>query len=301
MRASDGAYCRGGRRRDTKETAPYGTGMRYTAVIILCFLSWVVRAAETTPGTKPDAGGVLIEPREGEIEPGTTLTFTFPTAMVGADRIDVANQPLPFASKPRLEGEFLWKSATECVFTVQEVIPAASYSLTLVPQLADASGKPVEAPDWSAEFTTPEFSVTADFEESGHLGARPQLGLESTYAVRLAEVAEHSYFQDRDSRQRFPTEVIQTGENLNEGHEFRVGPREPLQVGRTYDLIIDGLLDAKSRQPLPYLKVFPAGTTAPLKVDWVGAFNHPLDEPEIDIRFNDEIDPAEATSGKIRV
>src|SRR5271165_3298449 len=85
MRASDGAYCRGGRRRDTKETAPYGTGMRYTAVIILCFLSWVVRAAETTPGTKPDAGGVLIEPREGEIEPGTTLTFTFPTAMVGAE------------------------------------------------------------------------------------------------------------------------------------------------------------------------------------------------------------------------
>jgi len=275
--------------------------MRYPLLIFLCFIAWFGRAAEMEPKTKPDAGGVLIEPSEGEIEPGTALTFTFPAAMVRADQIDVADQALPFVSQPGLEGEFLWKSQTEGVFTVRGVIPGATYRLTLAPQLVDASDKPVEAPDWSAEFTTPEFSVTADFEKSGHLSARPQLGLESTYAVRLAEVAEHSYFQDRDSRQRFPAEVIQTGESPDEAHEFRVGPREPLQVGRTYDLIIDGLLDARSRQPLPYLKVFAAGRTVPLKVDWVGAFNHPLDEPEIDIRFNDEIDPAEAASGKIRV
>jgi uncharacterized protein YfaS (alpha-2-macroglobulin family) len=221
--------------------------------------------------------------------------------MIRADRIDVADQALPFVSQPRLEGEFLWKSPTEGVFTVRGVIPGASYRLTLTPQLADADDKPVEAPGWSAEFTTPAFSVTTDFEESGHLSDHAQLSLESTYPVCFTEVAEHSYFQDRDSRQRFPAEVIETGESSNEGSEFRVGPRGPLPVGRTYDLIIDGLLDAKSRQPLPYLKVFPAGTTAPLKVEWVGAFNHPLQEPEIDIRFNDEIAPTEATSGKIRV
>jgi uncharacterized protein YfaS (alpha-2-macroglobulin family) len=275
--------------------------MRYAPFIILFFFSWVVRATETASNTKPDAGGVLIEPAEGEIEPGTTLTFTFPTAMVGAGRIDVADQPLPFVSDPQLEGGLLWKSTTECVFTVRGVIPGSTYRLTLAPDLADAAGKPVEAPDWSAEFTTPQFSVTTDFEESEHLSNRPQIPLESTYAVRFSEVAEHSYFQDRDSRQQFPTEVIQTGESSTEGREFRVGPREPLPVNRTYDLIVDGLLDAKSRQPLPYLKVFPTGTTAPLKIEWVGAFNHPLQEPEIDIKFNDEIDPAVAASGKIRV
>jgi len=275
--------------------------MRYALLIFLCFITWVGRGTETEQKTKPDAGGVLVEPSEGEIEPGTTLTFTFPTAMVGADRIDVADQALPFVSQPRLEGGFLWKSPTEGVFTVRRVVPGATCRLTLAPQLADASDKPVEAPDWSAEFTTPEFSVTTDFEESGHLSDRPQLSLESTYAVRFAEVAEHSYFQDRDSRRHFMAEVIQTGESPTEGREFRVGPREPLPVSRTYDLIIDGLLDAESRQPLPYLKVFPAGTTAPLKVEWVGAFNHPLEEPKIDIRFNDEIDPTEAASGKIRV
>ena len=83
--------------------------MRY--IIILLLVSWTL--AETAPNTKPDAGGVLIEPSEGEIEAGTTLTFTFPTAMVGADRIDLADQPLPFVSKPQLEGGFLWKSPTE--------------------------------------------------------------------------------------------------------------------------------------------------------------------------------------------
>ena len=276
--------------------------MRYAPFIILFFFSWVVGAAETTSNTKPDAGGVLVEPGEGEIEPGTTLTFTFPSAMVGADRIDVADQPLPFVSNPQLEGGLLWKSATECVFTVQGVIPATTYRLTLAPELADAAGKPVEAPDWSAEFTTPPFSVTTDFEESEHLSSRPQIPLESTYPVRFSEVPHHSYFQDRDSRQRFPTEVILSGENATEeGREFRVGSREPLPVNRTYDLIVDGLPEAKSRRPLPYLKVFPAGTAAPLKIEWVGAFNHPLQKPEIDIKFNDEIDPAAAASGNVRV
>jgi uncharacterized protein YfaS (alpha-2-macroglobulin family) len=273
--------------------------MRYALFLSLCVIAWVGHAAE--PTTKPDAGGVLIEPDKGEIEPGTTLRITFPKAMVGADRLDVAGQVLPFVSQPGLEGEFLWKSPTECAFTVRGVVPGTTYRLTLVPQLADAAGTPVEAPDWGVQFTTPQFSVTADFEESGHLSALPQLPLESTYPVRFTEVAGHGYFQDRDSRQRFPVEVIQTGESPTEGREFRLGPREPLPVDRTYDLIIDGLLDAKSRQPMPYLKVFAVGRTLPLKVEWVGAFNHPLEEPEICIRFNDGIEPAEATSGKIRI
>jgi hypothetical protein len=145
--------------------------------------------------SKPDAGGVLIEPEEGDIEPGTALTFIFATAMVGADRIDVADQPIPFVSNPQLDGGLLWKSTTECVFTVQGVIPAAKYRLSLAPGLTDAGGRPLADPDWSAEFTTPPFNITTDFEESEHLSSRPQIPLESTYAVRFSEVAEHSYFQ----------------------------------------------------------------------------------------------------------
>src|SRR5262249_18165196 len=137
------------------------------------------------------------------------------------------------------------------------------------------------------------------------LPARPQVYLESTYAVRLDEAAEHIYFQDRDSHERFPVEIIQTTEEKSagppEGTGFRVGPRQPLPVGHTFDLIVNGLLDARSRRPLPYLQVFPAGTTEPLKVEWLAAFNHVLEEPAIRIKFNDEIDPVEVTPERIRV
>ena len=273
--------------------------MRTAILTLLFFAPCLVFGAERD--SSPEAGAVVIEPSEGQIEPGTTLTLTFPTAMVGADLLGVANQPLPFLSEPSLEGEFLWKSPTEGVFTVRGVVAGATYHLTLARGLADISGKPVSAPDWSAEFTTQAFSISTDFEESEHLSDHAQIPLESTYNVDLTEVAQHSYFQDRDTRQRFAVEALQTGEKSIEAKEFRVAPRAPLPAGRTYDLIIDGLLDAKSRQRLPYPKVFPVGTTAPLKIEWVGAFNHPLEEPEIRIKFNDYIDPAEAKPETIHI
>ena len=61
------------------------------------------------------------------------------------------------------------------------------------------------------------------------------------------------------------------------------------------------MVEAKSRRPLQYLKVFPIGKTEPLKIDWVGGFNHALDEAAIRIKFSDDIDPNEATPAKIRI
>ncbi|PYJ97975.1 MAG: hypothetical protein DME68_07700, partial [Verrucomicrobia bacterium] len=260
---------------------------------------------ETKSNTKPDAGGVLIEPSEGEIAAGAELTITFPNAMVGTDKIDMSGQPSPFVSEPKIEGEFLWKSQTEGVFTVKAVIAGAKHRLTLVRDLKDASGKRVDAPGWSAEFSAAPFSITSDFTEHEQLDSQPQIPLDSNYNVRLTEVAEHVYFQDRDSRQRFPVDVIlRSDEKLSEqpeAQDFRVAPRQPLPMDRTYDLVINGLLDAKSRRPLPYLKVFPAGKTAPLKVEWVVARNSGFDEPSIDIKFIDAIDPREITADRIHV
>jgi len=268
-------------------------------VILLCFFPWLQLVE--AQGDQEE-GEVQIEPSEGEIQPGATIRFTFPTAMVAADRLDVANQPLPFQSEPKLQGEFLWKSPTEGAFTIREVVAGASYHLTLVPGLVDVDGKPVKAANWSADFTAPTFSVSSDFEESAHINSRVQVPLGSTYEVKLAEVAEHAYFQDRDSRQRFAAEAIQTNENPVEAKVFRVAPREPLPVDRIYDLVVDGLLDSKTRQPLAYPKVFPIGKAAPLKIEWVGAFNHPLQEPEIHIKFTDSVEPSEATiPGNVRI
>jgi hypothetical protein len=230
--------------------------MKGALIILFWLLPWIGRSA-ATQNQSPDGGVVLVEPSSGEIEIGTVLTFTFPTSMIGIADIDVPNQPLPFTSRPELEGEFLWKSQTEGTFTVKRVKAGATYHLGLAAGLNDLANKPVLAKDWSAEFTTPQFSVTSDFEFRNELGSQPQLPLESTYNVRLTDVAEHAYFQDRDSRQRYPADIIQNQDDSQEAREFRVTPRDQLPAGRTYDLIVDGLLDASSHEPLSYPRVFP--------------------------------------------
>ena len=187
---------------------------------------------------------------------------------------------------------------------MSSVVAEARHRLTLAPGLKDATGKPFVVKDWSAEFKTPKFAITTEFNERKQLRAPANLS-DSAYAVRLDEAAQHIYFQDREGHQRFPVEVIQTAEGKTadslKATGFRVTPRAPLPVGHTFDLIVNGLVDAKSRRPLPYLQVMPAGKTEPLEVQWLGAFNHPLEEPTIRIKFDDTIDPVEVTPERIHV
>src|SRR5436305_5971095 len=280
-----------------------GCGLAFSAPAALARSNVDEDQEEELSNAKPDAGGIAIEPSSGKIAEGDTITITFPVSMVAADLIDVGDQASPFVSEPKLDGTFLWKSQTEGVFTVRGVVAEARHRLTLAPTLKDSTGKPFVVKDWSTEFKTPKFAITTEFSERKQLPARPQIYLDSTYAVRLDEAAQHIYFQDREAHQRFPIEVIQTGEektaNSLEATGFRVTPRAPLPVGHTFDLIVNGLLDAKSRRPLPYLQVMPAGKTEPLKVQWLGAFNHPLDEPTVRIKFDDTIDPVEVTPQRI--
>src|SRR5438445_6008605 len=181
---------------------------------------------EEVSKAKPDAGGIAIGPSSGKIGEGDAITITFPVVMVAADLIDVGNQPSPFVSEPKLDGTFLWKSQTEGVFTVSGVVAGARHRLTLASGLKDAAGKPFIVKDWSAEYRTPKFAITSDFGERKELQARPQIYLDSTYAVRLDEAAQHIYFQDREARQRFPVEIIQTPEEKTtdslEAISFRV-------------------------------------------------------------------------------
>src|SRR5262245_45059800 len=260
---------------------------------------------DVASNAKLGAGGVVIEPSSGKIAEGDTITITFPVSMVATSLIDVGDQPSPFVSEPKLEGTFLWKSQAEGIFTVSGVVAGARHRLTLARGLKDATGKPFVVKDWSAEFKTPKFAVTTEFTERKQLPARPQIYLQSTYVVRLDEAAKHIYFQDREARERFPVEIIQTAEGKAasslEATGFRVTPRAPLPVGHTFDLIVNGLLDAKSYKPLPYLQVMAVGKTEPLKVQWLGAFNHPLEDPSIRIKFDDTIDPVEATPERIHV
>src|SRR5438094_7594119 len=159
---------------------------------------------EEVSNAKPDAGGIAIDPSSGKIGEGDAITITFPVAMMAADLIDVGNQPSPFVSEPKLDGTFLWKSQTEGVFTVSGVVAGAHHRLNLAPGLKDAAGKPFIVKDWSAEYRTPNFAITSDFTERKQLPARPQIYLDSTYAARRHEAAQHIHFRHRESRHRLP-------------------------------------------------------------------------------------------------
>src|ERR1043166_8112249 len=155
---------------------------------------------EEPSNAKPDAGGVVIEPSRGKIAEGDTITITFPVSMIASSLIDVGDQPSPFVSEPKLDGTFLWKSQTEGVFTVGGLVAGARHRLTVAPGLKDAAGKSFVVKDWSAEFRTPKFAITSDFGERKQLPARPQVYLDSSYAVRLDEAAQHIYFQRSEER-----------------------------------------------------------------------------------------------------
>src|SRR3954468_11820431 len=179
------------------------TALFISGFVCLTNLTAAPKEDEATE-TNSDPGGVQIEPGEGQISPNSELTVTFPNSMVGTDKIDLADQPCPLTSQPKMEGNFTWKSQTEGVFVVKSVVAGAKHRVTLAPGLKDLSGKPVVAPNWSAQYDATPFTISGDSGERDKLDNQPQVRLEASYPVRLTEVVDHVYFQDRDNHQRFP-------------------------------------------------------------------------------------------------
>ncbi len=264
-------------------------------------------AAQEESGFKGehDAGGIIIEPYQGEFEAGETLTITFPAAMVKTDAIDVAGNACPFVATPKLPGKFLWKSQTEGEFTIEApLVPGARYRLSLDPALKDLEGKPVKAKNWGAEFTTRSFVFSMESESfpTERLSIRPQVYLSASYPVKFAEAVERIYFQDRNTHERRAAEiVISDDDDTESGKEFRVAPREDLPVGHTFDLVIDGVKDLQSQKPLPHLQVFQLGSTKPMSVEWVAALNRPMESPQIAVKLSDSIDPKNVSPDTIKI
>jgi alpha-2-macroglobulin len=257
--------------------------------------------ASTSGTANTTAGDMAISPDNGDINPGDVITITFPNPMVPAAQIDMGNQTPPFFSTPKVDGTFLWKSQTEGEFTVSNVVAGANVHFTLDPALKDVTGTPFKVPEWSADFTTPVFSISTDTESRTNLTAQPRIPLKTTYDVLLTEVATHAWIQDRDSRAHFPVEIIQTTDGPPEANEFQVMPSDALPPNHTYDLVVEGLQESKGRQPLPYPDVFPLGDTHNLHIDWVGAFNQALDTPLIRVKFNDTIPPESLKPGMVQI
>src|ERR1700733_5552091 len=87
VRAPNRPNCRGGPGRPTPQATTHAARMKYALLILCWLLPWTARAAETD-SSPPDAGGVTVEPSNGELEAGTVLTFTFPNSMVDQASVD---------------------------------------------------------------------------------------------------------------------------------------------------------------------------------------------------------------------
>ncbi len=255
----------------------------------------------------PDAGGVTLEMPEGDkIAPDTSLSLSFPDAMAGTDKIDLAGEACPLKMTPAVPGEWLWKSQTDGQFTVKgPVLPGQDYVVALAAGLRNLAGAAVAPAGWSATLHTAPFEASSDWEQTDHLAAKPAVVVKFTYPVRLSDAAGRIYFQDRDKpADRQPAEIALREQDRDDEPEAAVLcaiPREPLPPGRTWDLVVEDVREHASGAPTPYLKRIPLGQTAPLTLKWLGAFNLPLEKPLVRARFDDYLDPASITGESVRV
>lgn len=264
----------------------------------------------------PGGAEIAIDGLEEELRPFATLTVTFPSEMVGADKIDAPGADSPIVIWPPVNAEFTWSTQTQGYLTINgPVIPAQTYRFRLKEGLTDAAGAALPADQWGAEMTSPGFAVVEEnYGERERLNARPQVPLEFNYPARLADAAQGVWFQDRATRKRFPAEILlnipdgETDASVVDGalgadekiYGLRVRPVDPLPVGGFYDLVVEGVRDAYAGRGLAYPRVFPLGPTRPLEVDYVGARNEPLEKPVIEVKFAQVLDdgplPAEAVT-----
>lgn len=257
----------------------------------------------------PEAGGVGISPVDGKIEPYSSFSLTFPSDIITPDKIDMEGSESPVVVWPPLEASYYWRSPVEGDWLVTGPrIPGQTYRLRLRENLKTLDGSPLPINTWGVELRSDPLKVSSWYDERDQLNSRPVVPLEFNYPVRLHDVAEGLWFQDRATRKRFPAQVsVEFGEDEEKSSllptptTIRAIPREPLPVGAFYDIVVENVHDAYAGRIPPYPKVFPLGSTRPLAVDFVAARNWATDKPHIEIKFRTDLsdDPLPANAVKI--
>ena len=247
---------------------------------------------------------IVIAPASGKITQSDRIVVSFPNATIPLDEVDIETANSPITFMPALAGTFSWQSTTTGTFTVAgPVKPGQTYTVGLTKP--SATWKPTS-------FESPPLEVTSRFRHQDKaLSASPRIDLRTNYDVTAAKVAATTYFQDRDTRQRFPIAVllpeIQT-QKANETVEaprtlsrFHVTAAEPLPASGTYELIIEGLADAATDTPMPTLKAISLGSTQELEITEITTFTHPLDKPAVILRTSGPVDHDSLTKDSVRI
>ena len=254
----------------------------------------------------PEAGGVTISPADGKIEPFATFSLSFPADIVSPDEIDREGALSPLSVWPPLGASFIWRSPSAGDWMVAGPrIPGQTYRVRLREDLKALDGSSLPIAAWGAALRSDPLQVSSWYDERNQLNALPLVPLEFNAPIRIHDVAEGVWFQDRASRQRFPAQVVlgetPPGQQVPTPVTIRATPRDPLPVGATYDLVVENVFDAYAGRPLPYPRVFPLGTTRPLVVDYVAARNWAAGQPHIEVKFRTALSDAPLPEGAVSV
>ena len=254
---------------------------------------------------------IRIRPESGKIGKGSLITVYFSKAVVAGEAIDKRSGDSPLIFEPGIPGDFIWKSQTEGQFLVKgNLIPGQRYMALLAPGIRYLDGKPVNHSRWiDRTFYSPQLTVTTNFRSRNKsLSQQPRIALMLNYDIRFADAARAIYFQDRESRERFATEVLLPGLNLRPapgdqpapelGSVLFVQPAGALPAGRTVDIVVDGLRDHATGTPMPHLRSFPLGKTAALDLMEAFTLQDALADPAIMLSFNQRlaVESADASS-----
>ncbi|MFP6874812.1 MAG: MG2 domain-containing protein, partial [Verrucomicrobiales bacterium] len=259
-------------------------------------------ASASVLGAQQENRIIRIRPESGTIGKGSRITVYFTEAVVATDAIDRTGQGSPLLFDPEVAGTFLWKSQTEGQFLVSgSLIPGQRYTVQLTPGLKRLDGNPVNRARWIDRFfQSPELTVTTKSRRGKRsLPQQPKISLMFNYGIRFADATRAIYFQDRESRERFASEILLPSLNSRPdpgakpapalGSMLFVQPAAPLPAGRTVDIVVDGLRDDATGTPMPHLRSFPLGKTTALEFERAYTLQDALTDPSIVLHFNQRV------------
>ncbi len=143
----------------------------YGAAVLLVSYAFAVKSKAVAA----DANAVVVLPNEGELSDRAVsgwdfrsgsgvdiIRVTFPTPMVGIERIKRMGQLSPVLFDPVVDAEWMWVSQTEGKLRIagsSGPIHKILYRARLRPGLKDLSGNQVDAQNWGAEFMNEKFAL----------------------------------------------------------------------------------------------------------------------------------------------
>ncbi len=279
-------------------------------------------------------GELLIEPQGGSLAVGTVISVSFPNAMIPEDQIGtVAEKPPVVFAPENTPFRLKWISQTEAKIVVMgPVRPGSSQRLAAATGATDAAGAVFSPAIPEHSFEVLPFYVTCNGYADTHLSPNPSLWLSFSHAVDVRKAVNGMHLISVEDRRKIPVDVLlsdsmpaseESEDEYGNGDDgdaiadlraeaakrldqfttprFSVSPRQPLPADRTWRLVVEGVSDAGVGAKLDYPAVFPVGRTVRPGVQWIGAFNHAGEAPEILVRFTSSMDHETLNASNIRV